>query len=331
MSMPKKPKADPVTIGDVLTLAVTAAGVDSASELLKKVAELACPPNLADSEPTRETFLGHANNPDGKLKLITACHVLNYLDSFVPSEGGPARAHMAARALCYQVMRSERYRRFARLETHAAEAGRIEGLAGQYVLIRKDTGKEYLYEILILEDDGKKDTAPFATLLQQEVVHRGTWGVARKTLHCHLTGFMPDYAHDFIDLYLALEDMPSKTYGGFLAGLTTADGFPVVMPVIIVKFAEIHPSFSRLPDLSDQTARSLLKATDTALGGVSALVNGHFEEALKLSEIRPANIAIPVRRPLAQIEELITQTFKKFLLEDISGRFPPDQPTADRS
>jgi hypothetical protein len=289
------------SVGQLIALVATAFS-SSSTEVVDEIARMASTLRGEDSDLTRETILSYikepksaavAGKPTWRRNRLTPIHhrfahlVINYLDGRRPQERRFAQreeiakisAWREARALCKDVLLSERNRRFERAlgsdPGTQATIGRIEGV---YAVCRQESrDRRYHQELLILRNVGtRKVPRCYCTYVSENVVTRGEWMLVGNIIHCDMSGFREDNTHEIRGLYLShLSDQ--DLLSGFLAGTGTDVKIPVATPIVAVKVSKASSSILELGDLGDECILNAFRQVKADLEGVS----GRLHEILR--------------------------------------------------
>jgi len=267
-----------VSVGSVIRPAARGLG-QTVEAFLRDLVEWQRPADGGERQPSSNTIRRYATNMSTRCSFRFAELVMEYLWA-KPDVGISDREQLLrAKNRCRAVLLEDVERRFTRRigsdpALHVAE-GRY---AGAYAVCRKETAdNKYHQELLLLERYGEKEPRrPVASYVAANFVFRGEWCLIGNSLCITVMGFRgKDRTHDVVDLLIATEKIADDVVmGGFLAGVTTAAKYPVVMPIIIAKIHPIDEEILSLAHGSDAEAQARFNA---ALGNNENIMSAHID------------------------------------------------------
>lgn len=291
-------------VGSIVADVVAALGGDATAEsVLKAIATYGQHADTEDSEPSRATILGYAEDPDTQCNYSFACLILDFLhDQKIEDTAALERAQN----VCLSVLQSARTRQVRFERPPGSDPGTVLGLQdgiGVYIAVRRDTGDGSLrQELLLLDRQGKADSKSYATYITPEVVYRGTWGMSHNALYCSTHGARADFRRD-VAFFTIARDLSARRSQpsimcGILSGLSTKEFLPVAIPILFIKLgrSSLPDAFGKIGDLNDAVLRREFRGLERSINEVAAPLRKGIDEAFNTFSLASGNnILIPAR------------------------------------
>jgi hypothetical protein len=341
--MPKDSYTAPIKGRHILALVTRALGKDHKS-IVDELIRRRKPTEGGDSEPNVRAFRALLRQASGRadiehsaggsgarprrekggLTSKMARVIENYLDDHQVRSVPDREAYEQARSLCHAVIwrkgKSTPFEELMPTDPHRGDV--MEAFCGAYVVLRRETGDQRIVqELLLLEKEGQQGVA---LLIQDQCVHRGSWGVMRNTIAVLTVGSNSSNAYDTISIHLGFGEVQTQKFCGVLSGIGTNDGFPVTMPIAAMRFRSPHRSLTNIMKLSDRAIYAAARRVPRyAPERIAPKVAEFLDEQFKAFDANPKRMAdaldkMGVDRP----EALATPELEEFIRDDHSLLLP---------
>lgn len=310
------------TVGEVLKAGAAALGVGK-REFLEELVRFVLPHVGGDSDPGRETLLSYEKASRTRCGYKFAGMVLDFLHSEQKRIRNTQELHLARDACLADLTENRKARYSVPLRTNAASLRRLEIIKGVYIIIRRSPSDETMRcELLILDQQGRKDTQAFATCVYPELVSRGTWCVIQQNVCCTIHGYRGDYARrDIVNLHFLYEDPDegSRTMmSGFMYGITSRGLRPVVLPAIAIKASRKFSldDFRTVADGSDAELRACwsmaTREKPRVLDKIGKILNAALAPNNGTMVINDGAVVGNVLKSCRGVEEIVDTTIDEF-------------------